>query len=470
MKGLKFTFTTTAAAASSSSFEEVSLHVTCTSHKKDVTAFDTEDYVEFRVTLVGNEAAARGVLQIDFDGVEFHRTVYGGSRQGAQQKATIFRELITTLPMEQADTYGWHHFETYHVKQNNKGSIHQIDLVIENNQVRPFDGAPNYVLQPRVDMHGVFFERVFRVEVEAAAKNAYMCRLEGLPWIPHEHSASVDASMRPQRWLSWHKERGQHDGPTGSIMSTLLGFGVPKRSKKGPWKWEEQMGKAKRDTLDKWARARMRQGTLGEDYALMAVLHENPQTLIQECGLHTVPGRPGWRISPDGKIYDPDEPDKWGALEIKTSTANNRLEPTYIPQVYGEMTALQVEWVDIAKNHYSHSWQPTTSSWAYKDVIKVFRIYRNAELEREMFDLIQEAWDKRHADNFQQLVHEQRFVDMRKRIEAMAEAAQPRQIIEVEKLPELHALFDQYSKYLYARQQPQQIAVTESPMKRARTE
>ena len=419
--------------------------------------YDKNDSVNFCLYLDA-PCAPDLVLQVAFDGRQGDKTTQCDKKP--QHQAIVFRKLVTCRANLASGM--WNHFPTHSVYvDEHTQRITKIEVTIVNERLSKFSGYATYLLQGDVDMHGTFFAKHFPIPGQD------MSRFIALPWISAEQSNDVTFMIAskdvPQRTPRWYALRSEDEGPTGSVLHYLLGINVPKKCKKKPWMWNEQVG-PERPRPDINTQVIMRNGTLGEDFGTMALLYQHKTIIVHERGIYEIPGRKGWKVSPDGDLFDFSTNERL-AFECKTSTSANVLKPEYIPQTYMEMAGLNVERCILERNLMKRAYHPSTKSVAIEDEVAFYNIPRDHKLEEEMFNLAQAAWEVRNlpakegsmSSPFQLLVHTPPYVAVRAKIDEIIVNTKAYAEIHVKDHPELLYLFDRYGKYKYALQRPEDI-------------
>ena len=357
--------------------------------------------------------------------------VYCGDRQ--QPKANIFCTRV--LPLRR---HGTLHVLLKNVLEYELFETHQLRLCADGIDSMYMSFENNYLGMDR-DTH-------VRIELKVDMNLTFMPQhVPGtfLMWFPpdvnpQEYNLVIDPRLVPQRTPLWFKLRGF----SGTKAYQYLGFyytsGEP--------------------TFSNFARTAMRLGTVTEEYALMAYLCQYPDRRYEEMGWCPAPPQKypeKWGASPDGLFIDPqmtwdrtrmaprDDMDVTrGACEFKTSRRKTCMEPYFIPQLYMEMIALNVAWADLVRYRYDRTYDPKRKQYVYNDVAYVYRYYRVPHEEAEMVALWKYAIAHEDQDLGRILHTDQRFCDMRHRLEERARKMKPVQIIRM-----TPALVKQYEAY-----------------------
>lgn len=311
-------------------------------------------------------------------------------------------------------------FETHQLKLGQaKGTFCALYLGIENRQC---DQGP-MLLCTQLDMHHTCmptllpdsqFLRWFPPDVD-----------------PKQWGLRLDPRNIPQRTPLWIRYRNELAAVlSGSSSVKVTGFFANSRP------------------IDARARLAMRRGSQSEDVGLLGYLDYYERVVgehrtFQEIGLCPVAGRPGWAVSPDGIIYAAGvkwsdlpatspghrgNPEAWdvgkGVVEFKTSS-KLCMEDYFYPQLYMEMLATNTLWADLVRYRPTRTWNAQTASWEYQDVMHVYREYRDATLEADLIHVwtLSPTSETAAAEK----------AAMRKRLKAMAAAAQPIAVIDASK-------------------------------------
>jgi hypothetical protein len=238
---------------------------------------------------------------------------------------------------------------THHIKEDEvSGAICCIYLTLQNEQVT----HPSY---PPI------YKPPFPLEHP---------RYHALAWTPAA-AAETDPRLIPQGTPGWTKARAD---VTGSKLPGLIGYfaGQPQT----------------RDFTAGW---------LGVDVRF-SLLEASPHLEFSECGYFPHPTNPvAWGDSPDGLLQDhsmtawdlptqmeqditlfgPTEPIDRGTIEIKSSRSKPEFAGYYFPQALWHMICTRTLWCDVVK------YCPTQC--------RVFRFYRNYELESTLLRLLTRA-------------------------------------------------------------------------------
>jgi hypothetical protein len=230
------------------------------------------------------------------------------------------------------------------------------------------------------------------------------------PPVPLEHPryhALAWGEMK-QGDVSWHKARGS---VTGSKLPSLLGY----------FAGQPQI----KDYTAGWLGVDVRFGNLSETAAVLSLLEASPHLEFSECAYFPHPTNPTtWGDSPDGLLQDhsmtawdlpaqmeqdlalfgPTEPIDRGTIEIKSSRSKPEFAGYYFPQVLWHMICTRTIWCDVVK------YCPTQC--------RVFRVYRNHELESTLLRLLTRALEDPTL-----AAHDPEFAALRKRFDELARTA-----------------------------------------------
>jgi hypothetical protein len=366
-------------------------------------SIDTSDYCNYVIHFkppMDHAAASRTRVSVSYCGEKI------------QENTNLFTTLVSppgTEPIHYSLKPGhleYQLFET-HVLRVYGTQIGSMYLSFENVLCNQFMDT-HASIQLQVDMGLSFLPR----HISGAFLRWFPPDVDPIMW-----GLVIDPSLIPQRSPLWFKLRGI---VSGSKAYQLLGF------------WADRAG----TPFGIHARAAMRLGSISEPYVFMAYLSVYPGRSFQEVGWCKAPRDrypEGWGASPDGIFLDPTM--TWdqvpeatreayctlcditrGAAEFKVSRTKTQMEAYFIPQVYMEMIALNVVWCDLVR--FKHS-RYKNDHWIYEDQACVYRIYRDPELEKDLVAL----W--KYALAHDNCVIEKPFVDMRQRLETMAESMEP---------------------------------------------
>jgi hypothetical protein len=333
--------------------------------------------------------------------------------------------------------------------------VSEMYLGISNNKLTTFKEYASYLLQPDIDTHLDFLpERI---------------RMVSLQWYPPNADLSkVQASSIPQRSPAWHALRAISNGRSGSGISLLFGYNLPKSKKEREgWTFENR----NKMPVSEWSRQAMRKGTLGEDRLLLINGTVNPHQVFHECGWYDndkIFPSTHWGASPDGLLFDasievpqetkdayPDLDHTWGALEMKTSTKKNTMEPYYIPQVYWEMIVLNVSWCILMRNHKQESY--SEGKYHYRDQVHAYLIFRDPVLESNMLNLAVKTYERvtQGKEDLLKIAEEPLHKGIRNILDTMAKEMKPYQCIDVANEPLVGSALEDYYKYMYRHMQPE---------------
>jgi hypothetical protein len=343
----------------------------------------------------------------------------------------------------------YHVYETHAIQvvgeDNRMKSIH---FQLENNQL--YSNDPSLRLELGVDMGHTFLPDLVGEE-----------RFHGLAFFPASPDktlleAGVDASRVPQRTPLWFKLRGT---VSGTKASKLCGFYVPdKRTEEGR-NWSLN-GPSK--PFSAYQKCNMRFGSLREFYMIIIYLLTYPLRSFHEVGWCAMrkPYPVTWGASPDGYVYDPTLtieqlprslvaahklPNKRiditkGAIEFKASRNNCKMAAYYIPQIYMEMMALRTVWVDLVR--YCEKTTQEGDTWKKQRECRVYRVYRNAEVERVLVDALRHALD--NVATLQDVVLTEPFCQLRTKFQTIADTLEYRTLTIT---PEIERALNEYEAY-----------------------
>lgn len=231
-------------------------------------------------------------------------------------------------------------------------------------------------------------------------------RFHCLDWFPPDVEPAywglrVNPRMIPQRTPLWFRFRS---GISGTKAYKLIGYYLGPEPKPGAYYSIDDEG-----TFTELQRTRMRLGSLSEHATALLYLCAYPKRELHEVGWCSAAphGYPSdWGASPDASVFDPESPhDQWGACEFKTSTKKNDMEPYFIPQLYMEMIALNVQWADLLR-------------YVPDGTTHVYRLNRDASTEQMLLRLWRRSITNQHT--LHTIVQEPEYVAARKHFQALA--------------------------------------------------
>jgi len=259
-----------------------------------------------------------------------------------------------------------------------------------------------------------------------------------LKYIAPDKIAGINASQISQNNPLWTKRAG---ATTSSSVQKYLGFFVPKPESS----WTLQT----KSKFTGWMGVRVRFGSMKENDMILAYLNKFPNRIFKQTGYTVHPNNPKkWGASPDGIVI---VDGKRRIIEFKASmTGDCKFKGYYIAQVLWEMECLGVELGDLVK--YSEKKRNTND--IAKITCRVATLKQDTALQLEIEKLVEESKKISDSFEFKKLVHTEKYVNMRKRLDDIAENLAYEDVgVPFNKVSNMYA----YMKNIYQAEIPEQM-------------
>ena len=248
------------------------------------------------------------------------------------------------------------------------------------------------------------YKPVFNLGIEYFDESQY----KRLKYIAPDETSDICASLIPQSLPVYTKRSGHI---TSSGLPKLLGYFVPEYEKEPKWNmW-------KREKQTSFSLVRMRFGGLREDDIIIAYLNKYKNRVFEQTGYTThEDNKDKWGASPDGIIYDK-ETKKRKTIEFKSSQSDCEFKGYFIPQVLWEMACCKTDEGELVK-YYE---EKKNDNSKVEKHCRITVLKEDKELLKDITNLVVKSKKLRNSVQFMKLVHSKPYVDMRARLDKMAD-------------------------------------------------